>query len=403
MRKHFLLLLSLTLSSMNSFAGITENTVPPGQVQSAKPQYRAGDPDIKFDKSKFDPNYPQIREWIKAGVKGGIPFIDKQEIKMTLEDGANSATINAAIDKISRQGGGAILLKKGTYNINSKVRMKSKVSLIGEDRKETVCTINKDMTQGAAFEFGANQSHCGIYRLTIKGGWLNKNGENKPYYDWNIGAKENNELNGNGVISVYFARDSHDCWIDDMDILNSADFPMRSHGTHHTMRNLNVDGCFNKHGGCHGYFFLMNSYNLVTECRITHIRHISIQGEKSEYNVLYNNNFEQEVSFHHGDNGNNLIENNRITLPSDMPGKQPNYYAIMGPWSIQHSVSMYANFIYRNHCLEKNNGHNNATPWSDDNKIYVGPQMVKPKDPYTNFIEMPQYKTPHGGTLYPIR
>lgn len=364
-------------------------------------QYRAGDPDVKFDKSKFDADYPQMREWVKAGVRGGIPFVDKLEIKETIEAGAASAAINAAIDRVAKQGGGAVLLKKGTYNINAKVRMKSKVVLIGEDRKTTVCVINKAMTEGAAFEFEMNQSYSGICRLTVKGGWLNKNGEEKPFYDWNVSSQENNELDGNKVISVYFARDSHDCWIDDMDILNSADFPMRSHGTHHTMRNLYVDGCFNKHGGCHGYFFLMNSYNLVTECRITHIRHISIQGEKAEYNVLYNNDFAQEISFHHGDNGNNLIEQNRITLPEDMPGKQPNYFAIMGPWSIQHSVSAYNNFVFRNRCVEKNHG--GVTPWSDDSKVYVGPVMIKPKDPHTNFVESPEYKAPKGGTFYPIR
>ena len=401
MKKYFLLALALTFAGTCCFAETEKGNGSRTVSETPRTKYRAGDPDVKFDKSKFDPDYPQIREWVKAGVRGGIPFVDKLEIKETLEPGANSADINAAIRKAAKQGGGAVLLKKGTYNINAKVRMKSKVVLLGEDRKETVCIINKNMTEGAAFEFGANQSYSGIYRLTVKGGWLNKNGENKPFYNWNVSSKENNELPGNGVVSVMFARDSHDCWIDDMDILNSADFPMRSHGTHHTMRNLYVDGCFNKHGGCHGYFFLLNSYNLVTECRITHLRHISIQTENAEYNVVYNNDFEQEVSFHHGDNGNNLIEFNRITLPEDMPGKRPNYTAIMGPWSIQHSVSANDNFIFRNRCLEKN--HNNATPWSDDTKVYVGPMMVKPKDLYSNFVEKPEYKVPSGGTFYPIR
>lgn len=403
MKKYFLFLsLFILLAGTNSCFASSEDELVSEKSGTSEQKYRAGDPDVEFDKSKFDADYPQIREWIKAGVRGGIPFVDKLEIKETLEPGVSSSAINAAINKVAKQGGGAVLLKKGTYNINAKVRMKSKVALVGEDRKETVCVINKGMMEGAAFEFGANQAYSGIYRLTIKGGWVNRNGENKPLYDWNVGSKEkNNELDGNGVISVFFVRDSHDCWIDDMDILNSADFPMRSYGAHHTMRNIHVDGCFNKHGGCHGYFFLMNTHNLVTECHVTHIRHISIQGEKAEYNVLYNNDFEQEISFHHGDNGNNLIEYNRVTLPEDMPNKQPNYFAIMGPWSIQHSVSANDNFIFRNRCLEKN--HDNATPWSDDSKVYVGPMEVKHKEPHKNFIEKPQYKVPSGGTFYPIR
>lgn len=402
--KRYLLFFSLLIGGVGISCCFVEtgNKLFSEKTDSHKQKYRAGDPGVEFDKSRFAPDYPQIREWVKAGVRGGIPFVNKLKIKETLESGASSSTINAAIDKVARQGGGAVLLKKGIYNINAKVHMKSKVALVGEDRKETVCIINKEMTKGAAFEFGANQAYSGIYRLTIKGGWLNKNGENKPLYDWNVGSKEkNNELDGNNVISVSFVKDSHDCWIDDMDILNSADFPMRSHGTHHTIRNVHVDGCFNKHGGCHGYFFLMDTYNLVTECYITHIRHISIQGEKAEYNVLYNNDFEQEISFHHGDNGNNLIEYNRVTLPEDMPNKQPNYFAIMGPWSVQHRVSANDNFIFRNRCLEKN--HDNATPWSDDSKVYVGPMEVKPKEPHKNFIEKSSYKVPSGGTFYPIR
>lgn len=383
-------------------------------------ELQVGDPGVRFDDTLISRNsakWPQMAKWKTAGVRGGIPFVDNQKIRVQLKSGANSSQINAAIATAVSKGGGAVYLENGTYNINATVKMKSNVSLIGQSRHGVKCIINKNMKKNNAFEFLSGVKNSGIYRLTIRGGWLNKNGENKPFYDWNIKSDKNNELNGNECISVFFNK-SEDCWIDDMDILNSADFPVRSVAKHITLRNLKVDGCFNKHGGCHGYFFLLKGYNLVTKCEITHIRHISIQGngeseiqhDGAEYNVFYDNDLYQEISFHSTDEGNNLIENNRITLPSDMPGKElPNYYAIMGPWSSQHHISEHPNFIYKNQCLEKNNGHSNMKPWSNSNIVYYGPWFVKPSDPYTNFTKTRPGQSnsalslPIGGTLYPVQ
>ena len=368
-----------------------------------------GDPGVTFDKTMFDPNYPQMERWSKAGVTGGIPFVDEMLIVTELtacKSAEINAAINAATAKMNAQGAKrcAILLKNGTYDINAQVNMVKNVSLIGESRHGVQCIINASVRSGAGFNFDGNDSYCGIYRLTIKGGWLNKNGENKPFYDWNIGEDANHELNGNTNISI-FMRDAKNCWVDGVDIINSADFPLRFNAEHITLRDLHVDGCFNKAGGCQGYFYFIGSDNLLVDSYITHIRHISIQGEGAEYNVLYNNDLEQEISFHSGDKGNNLIEFNRITLPADMPpGGQyggPGYYAIMGPWSNQHHNSLNPNFVYRNKCQHLNHK-TNYTPWSDDNKIYMGPKEKKPANPLTNFPERPSSFVPKGGTLYPV-
>ena len=376
-------------------------------------QLKVGDPGVKFDESKFDSNYPQMKIWATAGVEGGIPFIKNLKIKKKLKSGSNSATINKAIQKVAKSGGGAIFLKNGTYNIDVQINMASNVSIIGESQEGVICQLHKDINENNAdknpmcndpkawddgnggFKFGIVEN-CGIYRLTIKGGW------GTPKQAWNIGSKKlNNELPGNENISVWFLGASN-CWIDQLTILNSADFPVRCSGTHITMRNLNVDGVFNKHGGCHGYFFLLNGskYNLVTGCKITHLRHISLQGAGVEYNVVYDNDLAQEISFHTADDGNNLIENNRITLPKDMP-THPNYFAIMGPWASFHHISTHPNFLYKNKCLEMN--HKNARPWSDPSVVYSGPRTVKPKDHWTNFPELAKEMTPKGGTLYPIQ
>ena len=354
---------------------------------------RVGDAGVKFDTSKFDPNYPQMKAWSEAGVRGGIPDIDSLKVNKVVYPGSKSKDIVNAINSLGPNGG-VILLKNGTYDIDECINVPSNVIIKGESRDKTVCIINKKVTEGkGAFNFVRSTKNSGLYNFTIKGGW------GTPKENWIVSEEANYELPGNDNVSVLF-NGCEDCFIDAVTILNSADFPMRCHGDHNTFRDLHVDGCFNKNGGCHGYFFLMGGHNLVTGCYITHIRHISIQGKNSKYNVLYDNNLAQEISFHSDDGGNNLIENNKIILPPDMPNNKPNMVAIMGPWSYQHSISQKPNFIYKNDCLEKN--HNNNRPWSDDSVIYTGPFEVRPDNLYTNFRPLPKDKVPKGGTLYPI-
>ncbi|MGJ8733361.1 MAG: CBM96 family carbohydrate-binding protein [Cellulophaga sp.] len=367
-------------------------------------QLKVGDPGVRFDSNKYDNRYPQMKEWQKAGVRGGIPFLKDVKVIKTLTNGANSDAINKAIVDASKESGlVAVLLKNGTYTIDKRIVMKSNVSLIGEDRNKVKCIIK--MNNGDAFSFYKVRK-SGIYTLTIQGSW------GKPKYDWNYGLDENDELKSNDNISVKFNR-SEDCWLDKVTILNSAKDPVRVPANHITLRDLVVDGAHKKAGGAQGYFFIQGAYNLITGCKVTHIRHISLQGGNVEYNVVYDNDFRQEVSFHSGDKGNNLIENNRITLPFDMPNskadtpnaaynnsKEPNYYAIMGPWSIQHDNSENPNFVFKNNCLEQN--HNNAKPWSNPNLLYKGPKEIKPSNPATNFPALSASLTPKGGTLYPI-
>ena len=86
-------------------------------VLSAYSQPRVGDPGVVFDESKFDDkNYPQMREWKKAGVIGGIPFISDTPLRKTI-DATNSAGLNTAINDVASQGGGQLKLNDGIYTI----------------------------------------------------------------------------------------------------------------------------------------------------------------------------------------------------------------------------------------------------------------------------------------------
>ena len=143
------------------------------------------------------------------------------------------------------------------------------------------------------------------------------------------------------------------------------------------------------------YFFIDGQRNLITGCRVTRIRHISMQNPSCKENVFYGNDIQQEFSFHSNDGGDNLIENNRITIPKGLT----NYNAIMGPWSFQHQVGG-LNFIYNNQCKEE---HSRKTPWSDS-KLYTGPHFIsnqQGKERYENF-KPAKTPPPIGGTLYPL-
>lgn len=375
-------------------------------------QLRVGDPGVSVDRSKFDNDYPQMERWANAGVRGGIPFIESFNKTATMNPGSSS-DINAAISSLSGSLGagqiGLLTLKNGTYSIDETVKLKSNVSLIGESRDGVICSIS--LVGGIAFSL-YNVQKCGIYNLTIKGSW------SEPKYLWNYSLDENREFD-NDNISVKFSGTTTDCWLDKVTILNSANDPMRCAADHNTFRDLVVDGCKRKAGGAEGYFFIQGRDNLVTRCQITHLRHISLQGSNVEYNVVYDNDFRQEVSFHSGDAGNNLIENNRITLPVDMPPVAPGdadeltpieartdapvYFAIMGPWSTQHTLSANPNFIFKNNCIQYNHDFGSQTPWSGDDKVYYGPiQMgLSIEQRIGNF---PEYSAgvPAGGTLYAV-
>ncbi|KZS40074.1 hypothetical protein AWE51_25585 [Aquimarina aggregata] len=370
-----------------------------------------GDPNVKFDQSKIDPRYQdQMLKWQTAGVENGIPILKDIPIVDTLK-GTNSEQINDAINKVANSNKlVGILLRNGDYNINATIRLRSNVCLIGESRDGVKCNI--DMSGGKAFNF-YKVNNSGLYRLTIQGSW------GRPKYKWNYSIDANDELdNSNTSVNI---KESENCWVDNVRILNSAHNPIDVASNHNTLRDLYIDGAHRKSGGGQGYFYIGGAYNLVTGCQVTHLRHISIQNPRAEYNVIYGNDFMQEVSFHSNDNGNNLIENNKITLPSDMspvtmselqPGdpkeiatNAPSYFAIMGPWSKRHFNSRNPNFIINNRCLQLNHNYGSKEPWSAPGILYKGPRKLglSIQERINNFPAVDSKLNPNGGTLYPIQ
>ncbi|WP_394971066.1 T9SS type A sorting domain-containing protein [uncultured Croceitalea sp.] len=399
-------------------------------------QKRIGDPGVEFNQNDINRNqskYPQMNIWKNAGVQGGIPYTrtgnDGFNRIVDFTNAKNSDGLNAAINQLSNQLSGnqkgLIMLPVGTYTINKSVRMKSGVSLKGRNRNTVVCMVSTKENGGFHFE---NIQRAGLYTMTIRGDVKNNNGNklNKPRYPWNYGLDQNFELRGTGNENTpVFIKDSKNCWVDKVNIINAAKEPIRVAGPdsgNNTLRDLYVDGSYNKAGSAQGYFFILSGRNLITGCKVTHLRHISLQGDNAEFNVVYDNDFRQEVSFHSGDNGNNLIENNIITLPKDMPpivssegfggelpananSNKPDYFPIMGPWAKFHSNSKKPNWIYRNKCqqLNHNKGGSLTRPWSDNSKVYTGPRKkgLSIQERISNFPASSK-GTPLGGKLYAV-
>lgn len=348
---------------------------------------RIGDPDMKFDESKFDVNYPlypQMREWMTAGRGEGIPPLDSQmgEITKVFTPENTEAEIKAYLEESNKWSARRkILLKNGEYNITQSLRLYHYDVLIGES-KEGVILHMSDKGQITLY----NGHDAGVRNLTLKGAY-SKDDPDPTKMEETIPAL--NTLRTIDLSSAY------ECYVDNVTIINSACHPIYITGHNNTVRDVEVDGAYNKGGGSQGYFFIDGHHQLVTGCKVTRIRHISFQNPTSKQNVFYKNDVTQEVSFHQNDGGDNLVEYNRITIPTTL---NTAYCAIMGPWSIIHQVGG-KNFIYRNKCLELNRDNN--TPWSDD-ELYVGPWEVSPADLYTNFRVTEGYPKPAGGTLYPV-
>lgn len=355
---------------------------------------RVGDPNVSFDESKLDPDYPQMLEWQKAGVPAGIPFRNEWPVVAVLEP-TDSAGINAALNAnwrdAFRNGGATIFLKNGTYTIDKTVLMKPGLHLVGESRNGvimliTMTTQTNPQEELSAFSFDSILD-AGIANLTIRGG----HGTPNP-------STFNNVKPDFMVTSVNFFR-AYNCWVDDVNIIDSGTHPIAGWDAKNiTIRGCYVDGAWNKGEQGRGYFAMMGHYWLVVDNHIRQLRHFGLQKQYCRYNVVFRNFIEQDVNFHDDDDGNNLIEANRIEIPTTIKG--PSWHAVLGPWrpggTNDHKVSRRDNFVFNNKCIEYNHG--GDVTYSDSSVVYIGPRRWEsdgnPFDTTDNI--------PIGGTFYPV-
>ncbi|MEM6886095.1 MAG: hypothetical protein AAF571_13795, partial [Verrucomicrobiota bacterium] len=305
-------------------------------------------------------------------------------------DPTDSAGINAAINQVaseaSLQGGGRIILKDGTYTIDAQIVMKDDVRLVGESRDGVELSITMqtatDPQQFLSAIYFDTIDNAGLENLTIRGAY----GTPDPAVMDNVKPEFM-------VVSVSFNYATN-CWVDRVNIIDSGNHALSGWRANHiTIRNCYIDGAWNKGGGGRGYLQIQGDRFLITGNRIRNLRHFVLQNEHCEYNVVYQNHIEQDVNFHNDDNGNNLVEANRIILPSFLGSS---WHSVMGPWSTQHTISRQDNFVFNNHCIEYNN--NGTQSYSGSDTLYLGARNQE----QAGNVFATSSNLPKAGTFYPV-
>ncbi len=279
-----------------------------------------GAPGWVFDSSLYDSRFPDMREWAKAGVECGIPDL---EVVDTLAPGDN---LQEAIDELHRSGGGALLLRKGRYPINSPLYLRDSVVLRGEE-KEGVVLENRLRAPFYSSPYGnlatiyfTNVHRAGLENLTVDytvpdfppagfenfaHSWSNTVFKNGPQGDSLL------------YVSHVVFNGAENAWMKNCHILNAGTDPILVlHSRHIAITHSRVEGAYNKGGGGNGYFNIEkgSEYVLIAHDTVKAIRHLAIQSG-ARYNVVIDNYFEVDVNFHNGDGGHNLIQNNIVRIP----------------------------------------------------------------------------------------
>lgn len=359
-----------------------------------------GGPNAMINSLKFDEGYPQMREWAKAGVEGGIPLLSEQaaSIAHAFVSGTSAADIQKVLDANKDKKDFVILLQNGEYYFDNRgIKLYGGQTLLGESRDGV--KINVANAQISPVIDLKDAQKAGVRRLSIVGTF--RGGNPGPMDNWQVIS------GGDGKQVVINMRGNcRNSFVDDVYLKNSASHPICVGGSHNTVRATEVDGAWNKGGGFQGYFYIGGEYALITGCKVVNLRHFSMQDPSSKYNVIYGNDLTQEVSFHNNDGGNNLVERNKITIPNYFTDRPP----FLGPWSTQHKVGP-ENYIYGNVCSDPkyDSKHGGNNKWSDNTKVFVGPKYVTSggvptsglERCYNNFPDSGR-PVPHGGTFYPV-
>lgn len=287
---------------------------------------RVGDPDSKPVPEKFDGNYPDMKEWASAGVRGGIPIRGSLKVVATLKPGQD---IQAAIDAAAAAAAAGkpdenpvvVLLSPGTYSVKKPIDLRTGVVLRGENKELAVIENTMRASQLTSDSYTLRLEkvrRAGIEDLTIRHEQVARLG--LAVYAEAVAGPTNNpkdvkDLHVGGVQ----VHDSEDCWIDNVNILHSGSHPLSAGGRRITVRDALIDGAFNKGeqgapaGSGNVYFSVTGG--LFYNCTVKNTRHClvmrdTLTGEDCKFNVILDCNFQGDVNFHGNrkDSGHNLFE-----------------------------------------------------------------------------------------------
>lgn len=358
-------------------------------------QFIGGDNAV-FDEALYDPVYPMMKEWAKAGVEGGIPARGKQIVRLTVAPGDD---LHKAVHQVAQKGGGVLYLEKGKYRITKTLNIPTGVILRGKSKEGTILEIDmhgyhfttgKPLTAALSLE---NVQRAGIEDLTLV--YVTPDFDpvdhDHVYDPWEKRIFHERELRDTTLfVEMIWINNSKNCWVDNCNILRSGSDAIRiNHSEHITCRKNYIDRSYNKCDGGMGYYNIMRSkYVLSCYEKVRRLRHFAIH-IGSKYCVAIHNDFEVDVNFHSGDDGYNLIEDNRIIIPV-----WHSWHCFQLGAPRQHKPAGEWNVLYNNQTYHKLNG----PEYSEPGIVYMmntkfgGQTVLKTDKP-----------SPKGGTFYPVK
>lgn len=277
------------------------------------------------DERLFDPAWPNMPRWAAAGVRGGVPEVPTVR-ELTAD--CSEDELQAALDAVAAEGGGAVLLAAGHYVLTKplrigdgtvlrgfyldavkiELRMRDTFPGFGADYRPEVAGIHLNGATGA-----------GLEHLTV----VFDESLPRPLDFRHLEAPfEDNPRGADDLFVTSILLDTcTDCWVEACRVTDSGSTTIGVvRSTHCTVRYCEICGGHNRGGG-HSYFNVSRSEScLVAGCVMKDIRHLAIQNEEPDrpcrYNVVIGCDLETDINYHNGDSGHNLIEDCRIRIPS---------------------------------------------------------------------------------------
>ncbi len=271
-----------------------------------EPVVRIGSAGSLPDPQRYDERFPEMAEWAKAGVSGGIPEVERVvgRVRPGEDLAAAIATADVAADRP-----GVLAIEPGTYPFSGVLKLKPGLVLRGLDRQETILASTLDE---ATSTYGVGEKHAvemasgsALEDLTLRNQAVFAIPE-KTYqgkYD-NPGAPKSGLIRFGGKVE--------NAWVQRCDLTHAGSNPVSIAGSHLTLRDCLIAKAHNKGGKGHGYLELGGaSHILFYNCEIRDIRHVSIMW-KSRYVVVYGCRLNVDINFHDGLPERCLVEKTTI-------------------------------------------------------------------------------------------
>ncbi|MEM8507956.1 MAG: hypothetical protein AAF717_09005 [Bacteroidota bacterium] len=383
-----------------------------------------------------DVNYPEMREWAKAGVENGVG-IPTNTVVFTTTSATNTSGLQIDIDNANAQYITSdtiqvVLITANTdITLATTLNMKDGVVLRGMDRQTSRLVVDgitytSGNNQGSVY-FGNGVEYAGLENLSI---YYEPNHPCQPKDDLtqpsitqdfpttrkNGGTDlatattlENCNTNGGtpGVGSlirtfgVKIDLEAHNNWLYQIDIDKMASHPIDLHGDNNEIREVFINRTFNKGTGGNGYITIRGRKNLIINNTFQRLRHITIDnrrnsgGDESVYNVLWGNTlFRVDVNFHDGVAEFVLVENNNIWPDFDVNHCQGDPFN-KGSSDSGHTPTGDSNIAYKNDISQSGN----PSQW-DFNTVYVTNTSISAGGCDATIFDIDPRGAPPCGTFY---